>query len=657
MDRQIRAADFVLMICTSIYYRRWMGEEEQGKGHGVQWESTLIYQYIYNAGTANTRFIPVLLEGADASAIPIPWQGVKYYQPTTEAGYEELYRRLTGQPRTRKGELGTLEQLPSRERKFVSSTDPSDDQSPAPAGTLPTPWNTPYPRNPFFTGREELLAQLSTALKTNVAMALTQPQAISGLGGIGKTQLAVEYAYRFHANYQAVFWVRADTQENVISDFVTIAGMLNLPEKDAQEQFLTVTAVKEWFRTHTQWLLILDNADNLVMVREFMPPAYGGHILLTTRAQLMAKLPHTIAVEKMDEEEGVLFLLRRAGIIAQDALVEQASLGERGAALEIVQAMDGLPLALDQAGAYMEEVPCNLEDYLRLYRKQRRTLLKRRGGVVADHPAAVATTWSLSFAQVEQANPAAADLLPMCAFLHPEAIPEELLTAGATHLGPRLHAVVTNEGAFNEAMSALRAYSLVSRDITDHTLSMHRLVQAVLKDVMHKTTYQSWAVRSVRALNEAFPAIEFETWQQCDRFLPHALAYGSLIEQEKMTFSEAAAMLMQTVRYLAERIRYAEAEPLLQRSLAICEQQLGPLHPHTATSLNNLAMNYDEQGRYAEAEPLYQRALAIREQQLGPQHPSTVITRRNYVSSLQRMGRKAEAEQLEVMSTDSSQQL
>jgi TIR domain len=97
MDRQIRDADFVLMICTPTYYRRVMGEEEPGKGHGVAWESTLIYQYIYNAGTSNTRFIPVLLEGAHESAIPIPWQGVKKYRPTTQEGYEALYRRLTGQ--------------------------------------------------------------------------------------------------------------------------------------------------------------------------------------------------------------------------------------------------------------------------------------------------------------------------------------------------------------------------------------------------------------------------------------------------------------------------------------------------------------------------------------------------------------------------------
>ena len=438
--------------------------------------------------------------------------------------------------------------------------------------------------------------------------------------------------------------MRADTQENVISDFVTIAGMLNLPEKDVQEQSLTVTAVKEWFRTHTQWLLILDNADNLAMVREFMPPAFGGHMLLTTCAQVMGKLARSIAVEKMDEEVGVLFLLRRAGIIAQDALVEQASHGERGAALEIVQEMDGLPLALDQAGAYMEEVPCNLEDYLRLYRKQRGRLLKRRGGVVADHPAPVATTWSLSFAQVEQANPAAADLLRMCAFLHPEAIPEELFTAGAPHLGPRLHAVVTNEGAFNEAMSALRAYSLVSRDITDHTLSMHRLVQAVLKDAMNKTTYQRWATRSVRALNEAFPAIKFETWSQCDRFLPHALTCGSLIEQEKMTFPEAAALLMQTGWYLAERIRYAEAELLLQRSLAIYEQQLGLEHLDTANSASTLGWFYNRQGRYAEAEPLYQRALAIYEQQLGSEHPGTVQSLNNLAACYNRQGRYTEAE-------------
>ena len=130
MDRHIRTADFVLMICTPTYYRRVMGEEDLGKGHGVAWESTLIYQYIYNEGTSNNRFIPILLEGAHESDIPVPWQGVKYYRPTTKDGYDELYRRLTGQPLTPKPALGTLRTLPPRERSHDFIEQQPDKRSP-----------------------------------------------------------------------------------------------------------------------------------------------------------------------------------------------------------------------------------------------------------------------------------------------------------------------------------------------------------------------------------------------------------------------------------------------------------------------------------------------------------------------------------------------
>ena len=117
MDRQIHDADFVLMICTRTYFRRVMGTEKPDAGRGVAWESTLIYQYIYNAGSSNRRFIPVLLEGAYSSDIPTPWQGVRYYRPDTSEGYESLYRRLTDQPFTVKPALGKLRKMPPRERK------------------------------------------------------------------------------------------------------------------------------------------------------------------------------------------------------------------------------------------------------------------------------------------------------------------------------------------------------------------------------------------------------------------------------------------------------------------------------------------------------------------------------------------------------------
>jgi hypothetical protein len=304
-------------------------------------------------------------------------------------------------------------------------------QAAAPRAALPPVWNVPYPRNPFFTGREALLTRLRQSLQAGQATAICQPQAISGLGGIGKTQLASEYAYRFHLDYQVVLWARAETTEALTNSYVAMASLLNLPEREAQEQAITVQAVKTWLQTHRGWLLILDNADDLTLVPAFLPPALGGHLLLTTRATAPGRLAGRLEVEVLPPEEGALFLLRRAGVLAPDAEFAQASSRDQGLALRISEALGGLPLALDQAGAYLEEVGCSLSDYQLLYQRHRAALLKERRGLVADHPEPVATTWSLSFARVEATSPVAADLLRLCAYLAPDAIAQEIITAGA----------------------------------------------------------------------------------------------------------------------------------------------------------------------------------------------------------------------------------
>jgi hypothetical protein len=142
----------------------------------------------------------------------------------------------------------------------------------------------------------------------------------------------------------------------------------------------------------------------------------------------MGRLAHALAVDPLDNEPGALFLLRRTERSAPDAPLEQAEASDRAIALAISQELGGLPLALDQAGAYIEETQCSLADYLQFCRTQRAELLKARGGLVLDHPDPVATTWSLSFAQVDKRSAVAADLLRVCAFLHPDAIPEEIIT-------------------------------------------------------------------------------------------------------------------------------------------------------------------------------------------------------------------------------------
>src|SRR5947209_16250197 len=401
-------------------------------------------------------------------------------------------------------------------------------------------WNVPYRRNPFFTGREDVLAYLAHLLTTDKRAALTQ--VISGLGGIGKTQTAVEYAYRSRDQYRSVLWVNAATRDTLISGFATLATLLHLPEKDQQDQHLVVASVKQWLVDHAGWLLILDNADDLDLVLNFLPAAGNGHILLTTRAHATGTLAHGINLETMNQEEGTLLLLRRAKLLATPAMPDQANREDQATAEAIVRIMDGLPLALDQAGAYIEETGCGLAGYLNLYSTRRKELLQRRGSLPADHPAPVATTWELSFQKVEQANPAAADLLRLCAFLSPDAIPEEIITEGADELGPNLQPVASDPVELDAAIEELRRYSLMRRDPEAQTLTVHRLVQAVLKDEMDEETQRQWAERAVRAVNSAFPDVEYETWPECERLLLHARVCAELIEHWKMAFPEAAEL-------------------------------------------------------------------------------------------------------------------
>jgi len=180
--------------------------------------------------------------------------------------------------------------------------------------------------------------------------------------------------------------VQANTSETLLANFVALARLLNLPEQDAREQQITVQALKQWLETHSGWLLIFDNADDLAPVQDYLPTGNTGHILLTTRAQAMSGLARKIELDTMSPQEGATLLLRRAGLLAPEAALESASPADRALAINIVRAMDGLPLALDQAGAYLEETNESLSTYLTLYRELRAELLKRRGGLVPHHP-------------------------------------------------------------------------------------------------------------------------------------------------------------------------------------------------------------------------------------------------------------------------------
>ena len=422
-------------------------------------------------------------------------------------------------------------------------------------------WNIPYRRNPFFTRREDLLKQLHNQLTANKTAALTQAQAISGLGGVGKTQIAMEYAYRYGDEYRFVMWVRAATQTTLITDFVALARLLQLPEHEEQDQEKVATAVKHWLSNHTGWLLILDNADDPATILSFLPISSTGHILLTTRAQAVGPLANSIEVEKMEQDEGTLLLLRRAKVIATDASLDQASEDDRLKAEAIMIEMDGLPLALDQAGAYIEETGCTISAYLDHYRQRQVDLLNRRGGLGIDHPEPVTTTWSLSFELVELANPVAADLLRFCAFLSPDAIPEEMVVKSAPELGSRLQRIATDPLLLDEALGILRRFSLVRRNSNDKTFSLHRLVQAVLKTSMNKRAQLRWAERTVRAINRVFLEVSTANWSQSQRYLSYIQTCVDLINQNALAFP-GVVQLLDPPEWFRRGYRYVRAEYL-----------------------------------------------------------------------------------------------
>jgi tetratricopeptide (TPR) repeat protein/transcriptional regulator with XRE-family HTH domain len=506
-------------------------------------------------------------------------------------------------------------------------------------------WNVPVRRNPFFTGREEVLMCLYDTLRSEKTAALTQ--AITGLGGIGKTQTAVEYAYRFRDDYQAVFWVRAETPDTLITDVVHMAELLHLPEHNEQNQDHIVAAVRRWLSDHAGWLLIMDNVEDVSRMQEFAPARVGGHILLTTRSQSTGTFARCIVLKQMAAHEGTLFLLRRAKLIDLSARLEDTPVRARNTAHAISQLLDGLPLALDQAGAYIEETGGGLADYLGRYQAQRTALLDLRGNAHSDHPHSVTATVSLSFARVEQASPIAADLLRLCAFLHPDGIPEEIITEGSAVPGLPLQPLAVDRLIkFDLAIAELRKYSFLSRNMDTKTLIIHRLVQTVLKGKMNEEMRRLWAEWAMLAVNAAFPHAEYSTWPQCERLLSQALAAVQIIKQYQITREEAGRLLHEVASYLRDHAHYAEAEPLFQRALQIREQQLGPEHPETAYPLNGLANLYRDQGKYAEAEPLYQRALRIREQQLGPEHPLVAYPLNNLAILYREQGKYAEAEPL-----------
>jgi tetratricopeptide (TPR) repeat protein len=456
--------------------------------------------------------------------------------------------------------------------------------------------------------------------------------ALHGLGGVGKTQLALEYAYRFAPDYDLVWWVRSETLTSLAGDYAGLAWKLNLPEKESADQGAQVAAVRQALGQRSKWLLIFDNAAEPKELQGYIPQGGGGQVLITSRNPVWRRVARPLDVKVWDRDESEAFLLKRTG------REEAAGEGEKAAAGQLADELGDLPLALEQAGAYIEACGCSIVHYLDLFRYRHEEML-RRGKSSQEYPDTVATTWDLSFQKVKEASPAAADLLNLCAFLAPDDIPKELLVEGAKHLPKSLVAAVQDPVAFNDALAALRRYSLM--EVGDEALAVHRLVQAVVRDRLNKKGKEQWAGAAVNMINKTFPGkvlSAVENWPWCGRLLPHALTATGHAHDLGLTLEAAGRLLNQVGLYLGVRAEFGEARKAFERALRIGEAAYGPDHPKVAIRVNNLGGVLLDLGDLAGAKTHYERAMAIDEAAYGPDHPEVATDVNNLGRVLQDLG-------------------
>ncbi len=468
--------------------------------------------------------------------------------------------------------------------------------SPTPSAPLPLIWNVPHRRNPNFTGREELLAGVESALARGGQAALTQ--AIVGLGGIGKTQLALEYAYRHAGDYQVIWWVRSEEPTQLAADYAALAGPLDLPEKAASDQSAAIDAVRRWLERKAGWLLILDNVPAPEAVLDYLPQG-GGHVLLTSRDQNWGRVAAPVSVPVLPQEEAVALLGKRTGWTGPEVGVLAEELGQ-------------LPLALEQAAAYAAATGCRVTTYLDLFRFRRQALLQR-ARPPEGYQGTVTSTWSLAMAEAAAECPAAAGLLTLCAYLAPDGIPLSLVQEGVEHLPEPLGEAARDPLLLHDAVAALRRYSLVS--VHQEALSVHRLVQAVVRDGLAEEEQRQWAAAAVRSVFARFPKApgqlyDASLWPACILRLPHALAAASLaLPLARPDFAEDLTWLLSCIgRYLETLAQYEQARACVTNALDCAERTLRPDHPGLIRLLHH-ASDLSDNPR-----PLRERALAIAEE-------------------------------------------
>ncbi|KAF2726975.1 hypothetical protein EJ04DRAFT_479753, partial [Polyplosphaeria fusca] len=528
------------------------------------------------------------------------------------------------------------------------------------------PFSTvPFSRDPDFVDRPHISAWIHKKCTAPASRA-----ALVGLGGVGKSQVAIQFCHDVRAAKPAtwVFWVHAGTRARFEEAYRSIADRLELPGRNDPNNNVLVL-VRNWLRDEAngRWILILDNADNIdvfytkrkrgrdveemtVSLAAFVPQSHNGSVLVTSRskdaaARLVGGYKNIRDVHAMDDGQALQLLCTK---------LEDTS-DESGTA-DLIQTLNRIPLAITQAAAYINRgtrmtVQRYLQEFWKCDRKKSSLLNRDAGDLRRDESASnsVITTWEVSFEQIRKERPSAADLMSLMSFFNPQGIPETVLRAYTKkYLAASSESTGTaiDDSAFEDDLDVLVAYSLVKVTADTDTCEMHQLVQFCTREWLSSfKEAERWRRRFTALMAREFPNGEYENWPKCQRLLPHVEPmFGEKPAQEEM-LEDWARVLSNAGWYLWKQGQYVAAESIIMEAIQIREKRAGKMGLQTLDSMSILAPVLQDQGKYEAAEEMIRRALEGYEKALGKDHPYTLTSVSNLADVLQYQGKYEAAEE------------
>ncbi|RYP75129.1 hypothetical protein DL771_002590 [Monosporascus sp. 5C6A] len=512
-----------------------------------------------------------------------------------------------------------------------------------------THFMVPFGRNKEFVGRDHILQQLLTRIPPSANKDDCQRMAIEGLGGVGKTQIALEAAYRVRdmdldCSVFLVPAINAASLENSYREIGQKLQVQGINMDNADVKTLVKLALSE--ENAGKWLLIIDNADDLELLfggpqslSDYLPMSRNGSILLTTRdhrtaCKFTTHQADIITTIEMSEAEALAMLQNH---------LSESQVQSKQDTKRLLQELAYLPLAIKQASAYIATEQLSISEYLNLYQTSDADMI----GLLSEHfedrhryqeakrtQNPIATTWLISFNQITKSSPVAASYLKFICFLAEKDIPKSLLP-------------IDSKKEASKAVSTLKAYAFITEHKGSDSFDLHRLVRSAMRNwVEQENEWKGWITKGAQQLSEKFPWPEHENKEIWMRYLPHT---QTAVEFQRDCADRRALwrLLLHIGQSYSILGKYKEAELILRPAVELREKVLGREHPDTLVSMNNFAEDLRNQGRYEKAEQIHRQTLELREQVLGREHPNTLASISNLALVLDSRGKHDEAEQMQ----------